>query len=98
MDWDKALSPLGNHYYINESLKDLSDNDIILGMIAAYRSEICTANHNCIDPAHLETDEYRYFRYPNGGSDHYNMRWVQEFCEAERPGLWERIFALKAFW
>lgn len=98
MDLNKALGRYGHHYYMEEKLKDLSDNDIILGMVAAYRDDVCYANHNSVDPSHLETDECRMFVYPDGGCDHYNMRWVKEFCEENRPGLWKRIFALKAFW
>lgn len=88
--------------YQDSMLEDLSDTDIVLGMIYAYNESVCDADHNSVDPSHLKKDECRYFKYVSGphcgGADHYNMRWVKEWCEENRPGLWKKIFALKAFW
>lgn len=95
MNWD-------HHNWQDTQCTILSDNDLILGMIAAYRRDACYANHAEVISGHLSTDECRMFRYPSGKwidmSDHFNMRWFKEWCEVHRPRVLKRLYDLKVFW
>lgn len=97
--YDRA--PFDNHHaYQDYRCAGLSDNDLILGMVKAYKRPACLADHKISSrfPGHLSTDECRYFGYSWGGSDHFNMRWFKEWCEINRPQVIKRLYALKVFW
>lgn len=84
--------------YRDRKLSELSDEDIIMGMVRAYKNEICKANHVGYIDGWSEGDECRYFYYPTGGVDHYNMRWFKEWCQNNRPSILKRLYGLKVFW
>lgn len=88
--------------WMHDRLSEMSDNEIIKGMIAAYNSEACDAPHWTVPrfkaEGYLETDECRMFTYSNGGRDHYNVKYFKEWCEAHRPNVLKRLYSLKVFW
>ena len=88
--------------YQNNRCANLSDNDLILGMVEAFKRDACNALHHTAVIGHLSTDECRMFRYVSGSdiymSDHFNMRWFKEWCEQNRPQVLKRLYSLKIFW
>lgn len=88
--------------WMHDRLSEMSDKDIIKGMIAAYKVEACDAPHWTVShfkaEGYLETDECRMFTYPNGMRDHYNVKYFKEWCEVNRPNLLTRLYSLKVFW
>jgi hypothetical protein len=85
---------------------NLSDTDLILGMIAAYQRDACDTIHMGY-PGELPTDPCRMFLYVSdieslykykGMSDHFNMRLFKEWCQINRPQVLKRLHALKVFW
>lgn len=86
----------------NEQCSKLSDNDLILGMVLAYKQDACDAEHVGFIEGHLPTDECRYFKYVSGQykgmCDHFNMRIFNEWCQKNRPQVLERLNNLKVFW
>ena len=87
-----------HHKYQNSKLEKMSDNDIVMGMVKAYRRDSCDAEHHKYFDDHLVTDECRMFGYPDGMSGHFNMRWFKEWCQEYRPHILTRLYALKVFW
>lgn len=93
-----------HHSYQDARCSELSDSDLILGMVAAYRRDVCDADHASLyrSKGHLPTDECRMFLYVSGPSkgmsDHFNMRWFREWCEKNRPQVIKRLYELKSFW
>lgn len=81
---------------------ELSDDDLILGMVKAYQESQCDAQHHTVFKDHLPTDECRFFEYVSGPhkgmSDHFNMRQFKEWCEKNRPRVLKRLYSLKVFW
>jgi hypothetical protein len=106
MPWEEKQMAIDWDNYQRDRCLELSDEELLTGIIACYNRDVCDAEHWKAYPnSWKQTDECRMFLYStgwrNGLSDHWNMReffeWVQENRQ-NRPGLLERLANLKAFW
>lgn len=97
--WSRYVGE-NHHTYQDRKLSEMSDHDIIMGMIEAYKESPCTAHHweSGNYPDCLSNDECYMFTYPSGGRDHWHIRWFKEWCQEHRPHILKRLYGLKAFW
>lgn len=91
-DWEFNI----RHQYM-EYLRE-SDEQILINIL---KGKECKLDHNQFDKNHLITDrciQYQYESSSRGnifdnyiGWDHWNVRWLMEWIEEDRPGLFNRI-------
>lgn len=87
-DWSEAIDDFGQnennfHLYQAHQLDRLSDQEIIDGLILAYKIEPCKIQHSDDDVNTLETDECRIFHYPEKMgffNEHFIMRWFEQWA------------------
>ena len=89
-----------NYYYQTGVLKLLTTDEIVAGIIYGFQRSACWQSHADYCADYWESDQCRHFMYPKhsgGGWDHFNMRWLKEWCQENNPKVL-KVFNLKAFW